>query len=70
MATSSPRDIKQRDPLSAYLFILAIEGLTRLYNDASTSNIIHGIRIARLESQIIEFMALRLIKFFCLNFHP
>lgn len=41
------RGIRQEDSLSPYLFILAVEGFSRLLKEASNANNIHGIKITK-----------------------
>lgn len=41
------RGLGQRDPLSPYLFILCVEGLTSLIRRAESRGDIHGTRICR-----------------------
>lgn len=41
------RGFRQGDPISPYLFLLCIEGLVAIIQDAESSALIHGLRIAR-----------------------
>lgn len=50
------RGLRQGDPLSPYLFILASEGLTRLVNEASHHKNLHDIKIARKAPPITHLM--------------
>lgn len=41
------RGLRQGDPLSPYLFIICVEGLTSLIKDAQNRRMLHGVKICR-----------------------
>jgi len=57
------RGLRQRDPLSLYLFNLCAEGLSSLIRDAENRNTIFGTRICRGAPTISHFYLLMIVFF-------
>ena len=56
--------LRQRDPLSPYLFIFCLEVLTRILNKIEQQVLLHGIKLARSPPSITHLMFLDNITIF------
>lgn len=59
------RDIKQRDPLSSYLFLICAEGLTSLLKKAERNKLISGVKIAKDSPAITHILFVDDFLLFC-----
>uniref|UniRef100_A0A803P4L4 Reverse transcriptase domain-containing protein n=1 Tax=Cannabis sativa TaxID=3483 RepID=A0A803P4L4_CANSA len=50
------RGLRQGDPLSPFLFLICLEGLSCLINEASRANKIHGLQFGHLESRLTHLL--------------
>lgn len=53
---SSRRGIRQREPLSLFLFIIVAQGLTSLLRRAENKGDIHGIKICRKARTVLHLL--------------
>lgn len=59
------RGLRQRDPISPYLFLLVAEGFSSLLRSAERKKLIHGVSIARGASSISHLFFVDDILLFC-----
>lgn len=60
---SPTRGLRQGDPLSPYLFLFCVEGLSNFLNNAAASGLIDGYRVSQLAPDITHPFFLLMIAF-------